>query len=340
IAFRFQFPSLEEPVEFVFESTEYGYHESTDETPRVSVVSPGSDCVRGEFLSRLAQITYASNEERELLPEIGTISPAGTAFTKIICLSYGDLPGFSIPGIYVQAKEQIAREIKQGEGRFIYCGIHDLVSELEHALTDYNVDPDGRLRGHNNPSGEPVFACLKSTEELSAEFVRSMEHIEQNQEKQEIWDNVFQLLQEHNDLRFIEEITFPNLREEELESFFMNLNSGQQVLFHALATFILGISPRSLVLFHEPESGTLPALVPVMMNSIKYILERQNAFMIVSTRSTDIFSEDAYKSVSAVNSKKELAASPTPEREKLNDTTEVVISHILGRPNDIFPHSS
>lgn len=333
IAFRFQFPTLKESLKFDFESPEYGYHESTDETLRVSVISPANETSRNEVLTRLAQITYAAREERDLVPEIGTIFPEGTAFTKIICLSYDNMPTFRIPGIYVQAMEQVAREVNQGIGRFIYCGVHDLGKELEEALTHYTIDTDGRVWQHENLSVESPSACLKSTESLASEFVRSIALIEQNLDKQDTLDNVFHLLHDVKDLQFITQITFQNLREEELYTFFMNLSPDQQFLFHALTTSVQGISPRSLVLFHEPEAGVAPELLPVMMKSMKYILDRENAFMIVSTLSTDIFSEDAFKKVSVLNTK-ELESKPPAHANE-----GVVISHILGLPNDIFPKS-
>ena len=340
ISFTFQCASLQEPVEFLFESPEYGYHESADETTRVSVLSLEGNSVSGEFLSRLAQITYASNEERDLLPDTGILVPTGTAFTKIVCISYSVLPVFRIPGIYIQSKEQIAREISQGIGRFIYCGIHDLTKEMEEAVTHYAIDTDGRVWENENPSVEPPGTSVKSTEELCAEFVKCMVLIEQNSDKQDILENVFGFLHEQDDLKFIAEITFPNLTEDELHAFFLTLPPGHQLLFHLLATCVLGISPRSLVLFHEPESGMPSAILPVLVKSLSHILERENAFMIVSTQLPDLFSDGIYKQVSTLNQNNDAPSTASAEKEKADDKDNMVISHILGLPNDIFPPSS
>lgn len=338
INFKFEFPTLKEPVEFNFKSTRYG-DESLEGIIRISVISPENDHVKTGFLSRLAQIAYASGEARDLRSEKGIISPAGIAFTKIICLSYSDVPEFSIPGIYVREKEKIAREANYGTGRFIYCGIHDMVEELEQALQSYTIDTDGRVWEHSDQYLEPSAACLKSTGDLCAEFIDVIERIELKTDKQAILDNVFLLLQEQG-LKFIAGTSLLDLRKDELGTFFMNLNSGQQFLFHALTTCILSICPRSLVLFDEREGGIPVSLLPLMMKSMNYILESEDAFMILSTRSTDIFSEESTEKMSAVNSK-EFAPSFAKDKEKRDKTEDVVISHILGPPNDdIFPRSS
>ena len=73
------------------------------------------------------------------------------------------------------------------------------------------------------------------------------------------------------------------------------------------------------------------------MKSLKIILDRENAFMIVNTMSTDIFSEAAFKKLSAAHTKD--TVSNSPDKQKTDDNKDVVISHILGLPNDIFPHS-
>ncbi len=339
ISFTFQAPQLAEALPFRFESPLHGYREPTDRDTRVSVISSGTDNYGTSLLCNLALVSYASNEERDLVQETGTIFPSGTAFTKIICLSYRSVPGFRVPGIYLHEKEQIARETAAGRGRFIYLGSHDLTRELEDALQYYTIDTDGRVWEHDNPSGEPPTVHLKPSEELSAEFAKAIGRIEQDLNKQDLWDNVMEILQSHEELRFTGEIKLETLRDDELESFFLNLNSGQQILFHALANLVIQVSPRSLLLSDGPEDCMPPTLIPALVKSLSYILERENAFMIVATTATDYFSDTPGKNISVSDPVKEYQRNETPRTEKNDHSDAAIFPHILGLPNETFPPS-
>jgi len=330
VTFKFHLEGMKEPVKFEFDVPDHKYGDPTEPENRICVLTGNNESGKDKFITRLARLAFASNDDRDLLQNEGTLDPTNIGFTKIICFSYTPVISFRVPAIYLHEKEQITRDIAKGVGRFVYCGNHHLVRELEESLKFLTIDTDGRVWENENSSDESQYISLKTTEELGVEFVKAMEMIEKDLSKQDMLDEVFAFMKEVHDLQFITSIDFTMLREGELEKFFQHLAGESQILLHALMHLILRIVPRSLILFDAPETYLRPTLLTLLMKSIKHLLERENAMMIVSTQSPEILREVKRKNITIFHKEGESIDISIPEIETFGETTEAIAAYFTG----------
>ncbi len=289
LSFKFHLSGMSAPVTFEFDPPEYGYHDHDDVASRVWVLTSECKLECQIFLSKFSKIAFASNEDRHLLEEEGYLQPAGIGFSKIICLSYGDCDTFSIPGIYLHEKEQIANDMTKGVGRFVFCGIYDLPKKMEESLAHFTIDTDGRVWENQNTTHQKA-SFQKTTAMLFEEFMGAWVAIEDDRERLDLLETALQFIQEDSSLQFIGDINFSNLTDEQLETFFLELPRNYQLVLHLLATFISKIIPRSLAFFDSPEESIETSLLSIVMKVLREVLEKQNSFMIVSTQSSEILS--------------------------------------------------
>ena len=328
ITFKFQIEGIKSPVEFNFEVPDHKYGDVEEPHFRIHVLTGKEESGKDKFLSKLAKFTFASNDDRDLLQNDGSLDPFNIVFNKIICLSYSPTLTFRIPALYIHEKEQLTREIQNGKGRFVYCGNHDLTMELEESLKSFNIDTDGRVWEFDLTSEESAF--LKTNEELTQEFVRAMEAIEQDLSKQDLLDDVVGFMKEVPDLQFITNIEFPRLREHELTEFFEHLAGESQVLIHAVVHLILRIAPRSLILFNAPETYLRGTRVSFLMKCAKHLLERQNSIMIVATESPEILHDTKSKYVTLFRKDVDGIEISTPDIETYGESLEAINAFING----------
>lgn len=328
VSFNFQYDGLSAPVAFNFEVPDHKYGDEEEPQNRIHVLAGKEDCSKDKFLAKLAKFTFASNDDRDLLQNDGTLEPFNIVFSKVICLSYSPTLAFRVPAIYIHEKEQLTMEIQRGEGRFVYCGNHDLARELEESLKSFNIDTDGRVWEFDIPTEESAF--LKTNEELTLEFVRAMEAIEQDLTKQDLLDDVFGFMKGVPDLQFITNIEFPSLREHELAEFFEHLAGESQVLLHAVVHLILCITPKSLVLFNAPETYLRPTRVSFLMQCAKHLLDRQDSLMIVATESFEILRDTKSKDVTILRKEGDVIEISTPEIETYGESLETITALING----------
>lgn len=328
IAFKFYLEGFNGPVSFNFDVPDHKYGDPEEPRTRIHVLAGKEDTGKDRFLGKLAKIAFASNDDRDLLQNDGTLEPFNIGFNKIICLSYSPTLTFRVPALYLHEKEQLSREIQNDVGRFVYCGNHDLSRELDESLKSFNIDTDGRVWEYDIPSDENTF--LKTNEELTVEFVKAMEAIERDLAKQDLLDDMFAFMKEVPDLQFITNVEFPTLRENELAEFFEHLAGESQVLLHAIIHFVLSITPRSLVLFNVPETYLRPTRVSLLMKCARHLLERENSVMIVATESAEIIRETKSRYVTIFRKEGDVIEIFTPPVETYGESLETLTALING----------
>jgi hypothetical protein len=328
IAFNFNLEGFSSAVSFNFEVPDHKYGDPEQPRTRIHVLTGKEDSGKDRFLAKLAKITFASNDDRDLLQNDGTLEPFNIGFHKVICLSYSSTLTFRVPAVYLHEKEQLTREIQNDVGRFVYCGNHDLSRELEESLKSFNIDTDGRVWEFDIPSHENTF--LKTNDELTLEFVKAMGAIERDLAKQDLLDDMFAFMKEVPDLQFITNVEFSGLREHELAEFFEHLAGESQVLLHAIIHFVLSITPRSLVLFNVPETYLRPTRVTLLMKCARHLLERENSVMIVATESVEIIRETKSKYVTLFRKEGDVVEVSIPQIETYGESPEIITTLING----------
>ncbi len=342
LAFDFKIQGLMEPIKFQFDSPKYGTFNDESLPNRIIVIIGRNGSGKSTLLSKIARIAFASSIDRKsnALKQVGIIEPNGLGFPKIISISYSSFDNFRVPGINLQEKEQIAKEINKGIGRYIFCGIRDVSKELNDTISDFKVDSNGKLTEQEIIEDRQKVTFLKSNESLSDEFVRSINEINVKKDKKELFSTILTYLRE--------EPSFYNLLNQEmfspermdLKEFFLKLSTGHKFVLHSLTNLLANIDPRSIVLFDEPESHLHPPLLAILMKSIRYILNKKNAFMIVATHSPVVLQETLYTNVYVIQRKGDIIQIKRPEIQTFGENIGIITSHIFGLSSDYTDYHS
>jgi hypothetical protein len=126
------------------------------------------------LLARLARVAYGTAAHRAagLFAELGEISPPGLGFPRIITVSYSAFDSFTLPGLGPQTigeadqRAQIVQDVRRGEGRFVFCGLRDIASELESEIRAEATPATGAPIGEDRVKQ----TLLKSIDLLGDEF--------------------------------------------------------------------------------------------------------------------------------------------------------------------------
>ena len=328
--FKFTMPELNTPLEINFDSPEYGF--SDKKLPnRIAVIIGRNGSGKSTLLSRISRIAFSSAKDRRdrYLLQVGVISPPGLGFPRIIFLSYSAFDSFNTPGIFKSDKETIVMEMKNGLGRYVFCGIRDIVAELEETLKDIEPDTDGKLPRRYILSDRTANNKLKSVAMMSVEFVRNLRYV-QELELEEILSRSLELLAEETSMRRLFPDDLIDQTEKTLEKIFMNLSTGHKFVIHAVTSIIAYAAPRSLLLFDEPETHLHPPILAALMKTIRYILRKRNSFMIVASHSPVVLQETLERHVYVVRREGDLMGISQPGLETFGENVGILTQMAFG----------
>jgi energy-coupling factor transporter ATP-binding protein EcfA2 len=204
-------------------------------------------------------------------------------FTRIIAISYSAFDGFELPGLTRAEREQMARDVSTGTGRYVFCGLRDIVSEFSEMANNAS-DKQERV-----PPERTEKTKLKTLGALADEFTRTLAHI-----------------RAANDMDVLEDVTSPILRDPSFglstpdlaavlgdnpREAFLGWSTGHKIVMHVAAAMTAHVQPRSLVLFDEPETHLHPPLLAAFMHTFRALLKRRSALAIVATHSPVVLQE-------------------------------------------------
>lgn len=269
---------------------------------RVIVLVGKNGSGKSTLLSRIAHVAFSAPEQRSLtrIRRLGQFSPEAIGFMRIITVSYSAFDSFTIPGDREDTLFQAARDIEKGEGRFVFCGLRDIVAEarddIEKAkISDLSMS-DEMLRIEERRTSTQ----LKSVDKLADEFAKLVERINAAEKWSLLQAALEPLLQDASFAEFDEEGLNEVLREDAREAF-LSWSTGHKIALHVVASLVAYSAPRSLVLFDEPETHLHPPLAAALMHSVRLILEESNAVCILATHSPVILQETMARHVRVVN---------------------------------------
>jgi ABC-type lipoprotein export system ATPase subunit len=336
LSFEFSIPEMKKPLLFNFDSPKYGFNEKSLPN-RIAVIIGRNGSGKSTLLSRISRVVYASatNRHDRWLRQVGVISPPGLGFPRVIFLSYSAFDAFNTPGIFKSEKESIILEMKNGLGRYVFCGIRDIVAELEETVPLLETDDNGKLSRKDILADRIENTKLKSIVNLAGEFVRNIRIIEQI-DAEELLAKALNLLAEEKSVRdLLPEKTFPDMTDKALERFFMQLSTGHKFVVHAVTSIIAYAAPRSILLFDEPESHLHPPILAALMKTIRHILGKRNAFMIAATHSSVVLQETLKQHVYVIRREGALMAASQPEIETFGENVGILTQLAFGLTSDI-----
>ncbi len=295
-----------EPLEFDFtgvavDDEPVGFFPHSWELPgRIIAIIGTNASGKSTLLARIARVgfgTVASREEGEF-DALGSIDPTGIGFPRIVAVSYSAFDSFKLPGIKPRGdapdeREQIIKDSRAGEGRFVFCGLRDIASELQE-LIEQESD-DGEFQ-HDRVTR----TLLKSIDELAQDFGRTVE-LCRKRGQWTVFQDALEILVADPSFSELENTgALEDLLKHDPVKTFHAWSTGHKVCLQIIASLCAYLTPRSLLLFDEPEMHLHPPLLAALMHAIRRILKQRRAFGVVATHSPVVIQETLARHVIVV----------------------------------------
>jgi len=298
---------------------------------RLAVIIGRNGSGKSTLLSRLARILHASQRDRaaEHLSELGKISPEGVGFTRIVNISYSAFDAFQLPGIDYRERKQIIEDLEKGIGRYHYCGLRDIAAEVRRS--EGVGDIDGRPIQPLGPDRQET-VLFKTGEELTAEFDRTVKRIRE-MGREELFSEVCSILASDPSFSDLGADPGATVLEHPVE-WFQIWSTGHKIVMHATAAIVAYTEPKSIVLIDEPESHLHPPLLAALMNAIRLILRRNDAFAIVATHSPVVAQETLRRHTAVVRRTGDETTIHRPKIETYGESIGEITNEVFGLTSD------
>lgn len=304
-----------------------------EDVPRsISVLIGSNGCGKSTILYRLSRLLMASVEQRGLYQKhlIGKIEPEGIGFRKVICLSYSAFDNFQMPGFTYSDRLLLKEGLESGEGRFIFCGIRDVVKELTEELENVLKENDEYAKTLIKDSCNDT--RLKGISRLADEFAENLEKIYQNNgssiqkfiELLSLESSFEQLVEDLNDAA--KWFTFDKQLCNEV---FSRQSTGNKFVLHALSCITRHIGEKSLILFDEPENHLHPPLLAFLMKAIRILLKEYHSIMIMATHSPVVLQETLSSNVNIVQRNGEFCTFRIPSIQTYGENIGMITSEVF-----------
>jgi predicted ATPase len=328
---RFQVKGWENPLDLFF-------HKSLAQPPslpevarlpaRVTVLTGRNGSGKSTLLARLARVLHASQRDRQStqLLRLGSVIPEGIGFTRILNISYSAFDAFQIPGVDARERRQIAEDLKRGGGRYHFCGLRDIVRELEEGL-DVNAEAStAQLDAFLTDRQRRTY--LKAVDDLAQEFQKTVQRIVEG-ERGALFEKAIAIL--HSDPSFADLGPSPTstIVTDPIEHFH-RWSTGHKFVMHAISSMVAYTQPDSIVLIDEPETHLHPPLLAAMMHAIRVILDANKSFAVIATHSPVLAQETLGSHVAIVRRTDETTVIQPPRIETYGESIGEITDEVFG----------
>ncbi|GGF76565.1 hypothetical protein GCM10011402_31680 [Paracoccus acridae] len=284
---------------------EIGFDAAKSKLPeRVAVLTGRNGSGKSTLMARLARVLHASQRDRrsEAISRLGNIEPPGIGFSRVVTVAYSAFDTFQVPGVGVEERRQIAKDLRAGTGRYSFAGLRDIAAELEESLESEGDAIDARSGALDDRIAldRQARTRLKSAEQLADEYARTVQAIF-DAGRSMLLLRVLRPLLADPSFSDIPDQSPMELLALEPKSTFMGWSTGLKIVMHATTTLVARTERKSIVLIDEPESHLHPPLLAAFMHSVRLVLEANDAFAVVATHSPVVVQETLGRHVSVVN---------------------------------------
>jgi energy-coupling factor transporter ATP-binding protein EcfA2 len=271
---------------------------------RVAVVTGRNGSGKSTLMARLARVLHASQRDRssKALLRLGNINPPGIGFSRVVTVAYSAFDTFQVPGVGVEERRQIAKDLRAGTGRYFFAGLRDIAAELEESLESEGGMSDAQSGALDDRIAldRQAKTRLKSAEQLADEYDKTVQAIF-NAGRITLLLKVLRPLLADPSFSDIPDESPMALLALDQKSTFMGWSTGLKIVMHATMTLVARTERKSIVLIDEPESHLHPPLLAAFMHSARLILEENDAFAVIATHSPVVVQETLGRHVSVVN---------------------------------------
>jgi energy-coupling factor transporter ATP-binding protein EcfA2 len=299
---------------------------------RVIVLIGRNGSGKSTLLARIARVAFASPSDRTLsdLTAIGVFEPISIGFLRVIAISYSAFDNFIVPGLYESERRQVAADIEKGGGRYIYAGLRDIVREARDDLDAAAQEPVASdERRILQVQDRRATTQLKSLVQLANEFARLVQQIANNGDEV-LFDAALELLLADPSFADFERQDRVALLGQDPRSAFLGWSTGHKIALHVVASLVAHATPRSLVLFDEPEMHLHPPLIAALMHAVRLVLEEKNAFAIVATHSPVVLQETLARHVRVIRRVGDTFSVLAPNLETFGENVGVLTYDTFG----------
>lgn len=294
---------------------------------RIAVIVGRNGSGKSTLLSRLGRVLHASQRDRagETLSALGTISPAGIGFTRIINIAYSAFDAFQLPGIDYREQKQIIEDLDRGVGRYHYCGLRDIAREVRRA------EGVGEIDGRPIPAqgiDRQALVILKTSEDLANEFASSIAKIKEVG-RSELFSDVCSILATDNSFADLGPNPGASVLEHAL-GWFHIWSTGHKIVMHAAASLVAHTEPKSIVLIDEPEGHLHPPLLAAFMHGVRLVLIRNDAFAVIATHSPVVVQETLRRHIAVVRRSSTETRISQPRIETYGESIGEITNEIFG----------
>jgi energy-coupling factor transporter ATP-binding protein EcfA2 len=348
--FSFQAPGWATPLVFRFDAPEMDDNQSSrhrkpgnprEELPaRIAVVIGRNGSGKSTLLARLARVVYASRRDREApaMKSLGQLKPEGLGFPRIVTISYSAFDSFQVPGVSREERTQIAKDINEGTGRYIFCGLRDIAQELTEELRitvpSDNINQITSSSTDAQPEDRKDRTLLKPIQQLADEFKRTLLKISNGNRNELLSEALAPLLSDPSFSDSSEQTVSFLLGSNPRESF-LGWSTGHKIVLHAIASIVAYTEPRSIILLDEPETHLHPPLLAAFMHATRIVLERQDAFSVVATHSPVVLQETMARHVHVVRREGNLTTFTPPAIQTFGENIGTITSEVFGLTSEV-----
>lgn len=255
------------------------------EPSRRLIVLVGANGVgKTSLLASLARVAYAAPRQRVAFAQDGQFE-GNPVFPSVTAVAYSAFDDFKPPHLEGSSDAEIARQLREGEGRYAYCGMRDLARLVEEP-------------------GEA--ARLLTLDDLGCVFAERIEQL-QYMKRMALVAGVLAPVFEESSFKSLlaegspdeDDFDFPESDINRLRRFlggnaaeaFRRLSSGHRIVLHLLTNMTATLKRHGIALIDEPEVHLHPPLLAALMNGLRRLLAAQNAHAIVATHSPVVVQE-------------------------------------------------
>lgn len=301
-AIRFDF-SAAEPDDYAGSYNRVGPSQKRTLFPERMIILVGRNgSGKSTLLSRLARIAFASPQERATgeLKTLGQIEPQAIGFMRVITISYSAFDSFIVPGTAARDLSQITEDIQKGDGRFVFCGLRDIVAEVrddvEKADQAANEDDED-----NKPVERRTSTRLKPVDALADEFAFLLTRIREIKAQALLTAALSPIATDPSFSELKDQLEGLTRSPANSRKLFLDWSTGHKIVLHVVASLVANARPRSLVLFDEPEAHLHPPLIAALLHAVRIVLFEVNAFCIIATHSPVLLQETLARHVRYVS---------------------------------------
>jgi hypothetical protein len=315
------------PINFRFKPPPNSAQSWSDIGPsrRVVVLVGPNGVGKTQLLAKLARLAYAPPAERLELVNDGLLE--GPAFPSIVAISYSVFDTFDPPRLTGDNMTEVARQLREGAGQYVYCGVRDLAAQVA-AQNTVNV--------------------LIKPSDLAVIFADRLLRVVERGRFDLLLDALAPLVRDEGFRRHLPEIVevdneLPDIRDRralsallagDVASTFNQLSSGHKIVMHLLTQLAASFQRRGLALVDEPETHLHPPLLAALMAGLRTILEQLSGYAIVATHSPVVAQETPAFQVLIMDTDGSVPYVREPQIETFGENVGALTREIFGLHTD------